>query len=125
MYFLKIFIFCTVILLSINKLLTDKKILLHSPDNHNHKDKFKKKIPLSGGLYFFICFFFLSIITNYNYLYIMMIVICFPMLLIGILADVNYDLKPILRLFYSFIIILSIVFFLNISINKIDIILLS
>lgn len=124
MFFFKVFIFCTIILLLINKIFNYKKILLHRPANHKHKERFKTNIPLSGGLYFFICFIFLSIITNYNNLYMLVVIICFPMLLMGFLADVNYNLKPILRLFYSFLIIIVIVFYLNISINKIDIILL-
>lgn len=118
MFYLKVIIFCTINLLLINKFLTSKKILLHQNSNHQHKDKFKKNIPLSSGLYFLLCFIFLSIITNYNYYYILVVIFCTPMLLIGLLADINYDLKPAIRLFFSFLIIISIVLLLDIFIYE-------
>lgn len=121
MLFFIFFIFCIIVLLLINKLFNYKKILLHKSGNHKHKDMFKINIPLSGGLYFFICFIFLLIITNYNYLYIFIVIFSFPMLVIGLIADINYNLKPILRLFYSFLVILLFIFFFNLSIDKVDI----
>ena len=89
------------LLVLINSFLIKKNYLIHKTYNFKHKTEYKKKITLSGGLYFL-----LTLIINifYNeFLFTNLLIYSLIFFILGIFSDINSFLKPLDRLFLMFI----------------------
>ena len=116
MNFIYFNIFLFFILILLNNFLLKKKFLLNYSGQDHQIFTEKNKIPLSGG---FIILIFLNYqLFNYNLLLVFFINILF---LIGLFADMNIFKSPSLRFFLQLILILSFIFFLDLSIENIRI----
>ena len=108
----------SIILIFINYFYKKNKFCLDYKDNfkQNHKlllNKNKSLIPLSGGLYFFLCFFISIFIFDIK-LKIFLFSLFF--LFFGFLADINFIISPKKRI--TFQIIFSFIFlYFNIALN--------
>lgn len=101
-------LFALINLFILNKILIYKNFLTYNAKKHHHKDKFKKKIILSGGLYFLLSSIVaLAFIFDYNSKTIFIIIFNASLfLIIGIFSDINYNLTPRSRLLICFILCL-------------------
>lgn len=106
-----IFILILISLLSlINFFLIKSKKLIHANTKEEHKKFGLNKIPLSGGLFFFIVFLYLDIEKNFfenNFL----IFFIFFNLFLGLLVDFDVEIKPKLRLFIQIFLTINLVYF--------------
>ncbi|MDC1177935.1 hypothetical protein OAT26_01910 [Candidatus Pelagibacter sp.] len=86
------------------------KKLIHANAKDEHKKFGLNKIPLSGGLFFFIIFLYLNSEKNFfeNNLLILFI---FFNLFLGLLVDYNIEIKPKLRFFIQIFLIVNLVYF--------------
>ena len=116
MNFIYFNIFLFFILILLNNFLLKKNFLLNYSGQDHQIFTEKNKIPLSGG---FIILIFLNYqFFNYNLLLVFFINILF---LIGLFADINIFKSPSIRFFLQLILILSFIFFLDLSIENIRI----
>ncbi len=116
MNFIYFNIFLFFILILLNNFLLKKNFLLNYSGQDHQIFTEKNKIPLSGG---FIILIFLNYqFFNYNLLLVFFINILF---LIGLFADMNIFKSPSIRFFLQLILILSFIFFLDLSIENIRI----
>lgn len=97
-------LFAIINLLILNKILIYKNFLTYSVKKHHHKDKFKKKIALSGGLYFLLSSIVaFALILDFNNKIIFILILNSSLfLIIGIFSDKNYNLTPRFRLLICF-----------------------
>ncbi len=110
-------IICLITIIIINYVLSKNNFLIDKPELSHHKFKHKKIIALSGGLYFFISFFVISIIQGIDN---KILIYLFPLLFIGIIADIRKSFSPNLRLVFQILFFISLVYFLRIKISSID-----
>jgi UDP-N-acetylmuramyl pentapeptide phosphotransferase/UDP-N-acetylglucosamine-1-phosphate transferase len=116
MNFIYFNIFLFFILILLNNFLLKKNFLLNYSGQDHQIFTEKNKIPLSGG---FIILIFLNYqFFNYNLLLVFFINILF---LVGLFADINIIKSPSIRFFLQLILILSFIFFLDLSIENIRI----
>lgn len=96
------FIIFGLLLFTINFFLRKFKILNHKIDFYDHKKIGRIGVPLSGGLYFFfsILFFLNFYQLNLNYLFYFVL-----FLILGLIIDSGYEIKPRIRLLLHIIII--------------------
>ena len=111
------FLICIFCILAINFILSNFKILIDNPLSSFHKNKHGKIISLSGGLYFYISSYLISINSKID---ISTLIYIFPILVVGIIADIKKNFSPILRLFLQILIIIFIVYTLNITVSSVD-----
>jgi len=90
-----------------------KKIKLVDTGLGIQKSLNQKDVPLSGGLYFILSLFYLSL-NFYTNIDIFFIFFYFLIFLIGILSDVNIFKKPSIKLVYQIIIIFFLLLFFDI-----------
>jgi UDP-N-acetylmuramyl pentapeptide phosphotransferase/UDP-N-acetylglucosamine-1-phosphate transferase len=114
-----LFLILITLLSLINFFLVKSKKFIHINVKDEHKKFGLNKIPLSGGLFFFIILFYLNIEQNYeNYLLILFI---FLNLFLGLLVDYGIEIKPKVRLFFQILLTVNLIFFYKISIIETNI----
>jgi UDP-N-acetylmuramyl pentapeptide phosphotransferase/UDP-N-acetylglucosamine-1-phosphate transferase len=106
---ISLFLFFLNIILKVNNLLIDR------PDFGHHKIFSKKKIPLSGGLYFFFSLIYLY--CKYN-LSLQIVYLFSIFILIGLLSDRNIMTSAYLRLLLQFLLLLIIVITQDLNISS-------
>lgn len=110
-------IVCLITLAFINLVLSKNKILIDKPEYSNHKFDHQKVICLSGGIYFFVSFFIISNIHNYDTKNLLFYL---PFLLVGIIADLKKSFSPNLRLILQIIIFVYLINILNLKVSSVD-----
>ena len=113
----------TSLLLGLNFLIKKRKILIDQINFGAHKIRHSEIIPLSGGLYF-LSILTLLLIFNFSLLKIEIIFFSSLITTIGLFADLKPNFSPRLRLLFQSIICLTTVIFFDLSINKVNIIML-
>ena len=108
-YFL--FLFLALVILILNILLIKKNYLPSLSGDDHQKLTFNNSIPLSGGVYLIIIFFVLF----YSQIGLLFFSIFF-MFLIGLLSDIKIINSAKLRIILQFIIIFSVIIFLDLKI---------
>ena len=116
--FFSLFSFLTLIL--INFILRNKKILIDDYKSSTHKISKKQNVAVSGGIFFAICTSLIILYFDLPNLFFYLLTIFF----IGLLSDLEILNSPKFRLIVQFIFIFFfvILFNLNISETRIDII---
>ena len=103
-----ILIFLFLFLLLLNTIQKKLNILCHNNTLSLHKNIGTNKIPLSGGIYFFIIIFIFTLFdffSSFNLRSIFLIALTFFFIL-GLIIDSGYEIKPKLRLLIQTIIVL-------------------
>lgn len=104
-----IFLILSVILLATINFFLIKIKLIDRHNSHNHKINNKPNIPLSGGVFFLIFFFYIDFIYNQN---LFKFIYLLPIFFLGICSDLNIVNSPKVRfLIQLFFILFFIIFF--------------
>ena len=113
-----IFIYFSVISLSLIFIQSKYFILLDAPRDQTHKSKHNKNTPLTGGTYLFIAITTWTLSTNYNNYSFFIILFLFSFLILGIFSDLKTNFSPKLRLLLQSILIIFFIYLLDVKINK-------
>jgi UDP-N-acetylmuramyl pentapeptide phosphotransferase/UDP-N-acetylglucosamine-1-phosphate transferase len=114
-------IFLIILFISLISIQSKYSILLDNPKGEPHKINYNKNIPLSGGIYLFLSILLSTFLTKYyneNYL---ILVFIFLFLILGICSDLKKKLSPRIRLLLQATLIILMIFFLDLKINKTNI----
>lgn len=110
------------IILSIALIVFQSKyfFLVDQPQKQKHKLDFNKNVPLTGGLYFFLSIaYYLLIGNSLTNLYIILFIFLF--LILGIYSDIKIDFSPKLRLLIQATLLICLILFVDLKINKTNI----
>ena len=110
--------FNIIFLFLLNLFLNNKKLLIHNTFGFKHKKK-SKNIVLSGGLYFLISFFIISLLNDYIFMNLLIYSSIF--LILGIFSDINLNFSARQRLIFMFIFAFFIIINAQLFINTVDI----
>ena len=113
-----IFIYFSVISLSLIFIQSKYFILLDAPRDQRHKSKYNKNTPLTGGIYLFIAITTWILSTSYNNYSLLVILFIFSFLILGIFSDLKTNFSPKLRLLLQSILIIFFIYLLDLKINK-------
>ena len=113
-----IFIYFSIISLSLIFIQSKYFILLDAPRDQAHKSKYNKNTPLTGGAYLFITITTWILSTSYNNYSFFIILFLFSFLMLGIFSDLKPNFSPKLRLILQSILIIFFIYLLDIKINK-------
>jgi UDP-N-acetylmuramyl pentapeptide phosphotransferase/UDP-N-acetylglucosamine-1-phosphate transferase len=113
-----IFLYLSVISLSLIFIQSKYFILLDAPQDQNHKSTYNKNTPLTGGIYLFIALTTYIINSNYNKYSFLVILFLFSFLILGIFSDLKNNFSPKLRLLLQSILVFFFIYFLDLKINK-------
>jgi len=108
------------IILSIALIFMQSKylILVDSPENQKHKVLYNKNVPLSGGIYLFISILIFSLFEKFDYNIFIINLFLFFFLILGVYSDIKINFKPKTRLIFQLILIISLIFFYDLKIDK-------
>ena len=112
-------VFSVLFLFILNIFLIKKNFLIYRTFGLKHKGKKIKGITLSGGIFFLITFFFISILNNnilFNFFLYSSI-----FLILGIFSDINLKITPQQRLIIMFILSFFIIINAQLFIDSVDI----
>ena len=113
-----IFIILFISLISIQ---SKYSFLLDNPKGERHKINYNQNVPLSGGIYLFLSILLSTFSTKYYNENFLIIVFIFLFLLLGIYSDLKKNFSPRIRLLFQATLIILMVFFLDLKINKTNI----
>ena len=113
-----IFIYLSIISLSLIFIQSKYFILLDAPRDQTHKSKYNKNTPLTGGIYLFIAITTWILSTSYNDYSFLVILFLFSFLILGIFSDLKTNFSPKLRLLLQSILIIFFIYLLDLKINK-------
>ena len=113
-----IFIYFSVISLSLIFIQSKYFILLDAPRDQTHKSKYNKNTPLTGGTYLFTAITTWMLSTSYNNYSFFIILFLFSFLILGIFSDLKNNFSPKLRLLLQSILIIFFIYLLDVKINK-------
>tara|TARA_B100001175_G_scaffold317430_1_gene334311 strand:+ start:508 stop:1515 length:1008 start_codon:yes stop_codon:yes gene_type:complete len=103
-----------IIIFSINYIVKNRGYLIDNKYSVHKSFSSKDKVPLTGGIFFFL--FLVFYFPNYFYL-----IFFFLIFLIGMLSDLNYVASPLKRIIFQILVITSFIIFTDIYINSIRI----
>ena len=113
-----IFIYLTIISLSLIFIQSKYFILLDAPQEQTHKSIYNKNTPLTGGIYLFISLTAYIINSNFSTHSFLIILFLFSFLVLGVFSDLKTNFSPKLRLLLQSILIIIFIYFLDLKINK-------
>ena len=120
--FLLIFLTCFAILIAINFLLINSKFLLHDSSLSDHKFVGAKRIPISGGIFFYLIVIYLFLSQQYSFSDLTTYLVTFGIFFyIGIMSDIGKEINAKMRLIFQAIILIVFLSFLDIFILKTNI----
>ena len=96
-------------------------ILLDNPKGERHKINYNKNVPLSGGIYLFLSILVNTFLTKYHNENFLILVFIFLFLLLGIYSDLKNKFNPLIRLLFQATLIIIMIYFLDLKINKTNI----
>ena len=117
-----LFLILITLLSLINFFLVKSKKFIHINVKNEHKKFGLNKIPLSGGLFFVISFFFISLLNNFTYLNFVLYGSVF--LILGFFSDRNLKISAQQRLAIMLILSFLIIINAQLFIDKVDIVFL-
>ena len=113
-----IFIYLSVISLSLIFIQSKYFILLDAPRDQAHKSSYNKNTPLTGGIYLFVALTIHIIISSYSSHSFLIILFLFTFLTLGIFSDLKTNFSPKFRLLLQSILVFFFIYFLDLKINK-------
>ena len=113
-----IFIYISIISLSLIFIQSKYFILVDAPRNQTHKSTYNKNTPLTGGLYLFITLVTYILNIEYDNHSFLLITFLFSLLTLGIFSDLKTNFSPKLRLLLQSILVVFFIFLLELKINK-------
>jgi UDP-N-acetylmuramyl pentapeptide phosphotransferase/UDP-N-acetylglucosamine-1-phosphate transferase len=113
-----IFIYISVISLSLIFIQSKYFILVDAPRDQTHKSTYNKNTPLIGGMYMFITMATYMPYTEYTNHSYLVIAFLFSLLTLGIFSDLKTSFSPKLRLFLQSLLVGFFIFLLELKINK-------
>ena len=120
--FLLIFLTCFAILIAINFLLINSKFLLHDSSLSDHKFVGAKRIPISGGIFFYLIVIYLFFSEQLKLFDLTAYLLTFGIFFyIGIMSDIGKEINAKTRLIIQAITLIIFLSFLNIIILKTNI----
>ena len=113
-----IFIYFSIISLSLIFIQSKYFILLDAPRDQRHKSKYNKNTPLTGGIYLFIALTTYILDNDRSSHSFIIILFLFSFLILGIFSDLKTNFSPKLRLLLQSILVILFIYSLDIKINK-------
>jgi UDP-N-acetylmuramyl pentapeptide phosphotransferase/UDP-N-acetylglucosamine-1-phosphate transferase len=114
-------IFLIILFISLISIQSKYSFLLDNPKGERHKINYNKNVPLSGGIYLFLAILFSIFLTKYHNENLLILVFIFLFLLLGIYSDLKKNFSPRIRLLFQATLIILMIFFLDLKINKTNI----
>jgi UDP-N-acetylmuramyl pentapeptide phosphotransferase/UDP-N-acetylglucosamine-1-phosphate transferase len=114
-------IFLIILFISLISIQSKYSFLLDNPKGERHKINYNKNVPLSGGIYLFLAILFNIFLTKYHNENFLILVFIFLFLLLGIYSDLKKNFSPRIRLLFQATLIILMIFFLDLKINKTNI----
>ena len=114
-------IFLVILFISLISIQSKYSILLDNPKGERHKINYNKNIPLSGGIYLFLSILLSTFLTKYHNENYLILVFIFLFLILGIFSDLKRKLSPRIRLLLQATLVILMIFFLDLKINKTNI----
>lgn len=118
-YYFYYFIIFTLVFVIINKNLTSLRILTHDIKLESHKKFGVDKVPLSGGIFFFLVLSYL--ILNFEFLSIKFLIFIFIFFILGLIVDFNFKIDPKIRFLLQIILSILLVMFTKLIVIKTNI----
>jgi len=115
-----IFLYISIISLSLIFIQSKYFILVDTPSKQRHKSAYNKNTPLTGGVYLFITLTTYILHVGYSDHSFLIIAFLFSLLILGIFSDLKTSFSPKLRLLLQSILIFFFIYFLELKINKTD-----
>ncbi|MDA7703932.1 hypothetical protein N8784_05090 [Candidatus Pelagibacter sp.] len=113
-----IFLYISIISLSLIFIQSKYFILVDAPRNQTHKSTYNKNTPLTGGIYLFITLVTYILYVGYNYHSFLIITLLFSLLVLGIFSDLKTSFSPKLRLLLQSMLVIFFIYLLELKINK-------
>jgi UDP-N-acetylmuramyl pentapeptide phosphotransferase/UDP-N-acetylglucosamine-1-phosphate transferase len=114
-------VFLIILFISLILIQSKYSILLDDPKGEQHKINYNKNVPLSGGIYLFLSFLLSTFLTKYHNENFLILLFIFFFLLLGIYSDIKKKFSPRIRLLFQATLIILMIFFLDLKINKTNI----
>ena len=114
-------IFLIILSISLISIQIKYSILLDNPKGERHKINYNKNVPLSGGTYLFLAILLNTFLTKSHNENSLMLVFIFLFLILGTYSDLKKNFSPRIRLLFQATLIILMVFFLDLKINKTNI----
>jgi UDP-N-acetylmuramyl pentapeptide phosphotransferase/UDP-N-acetylglucosamine-1-phosphate transferase len=115
------FFFLIILFISLISIQGKYSILLDNPNGERHKINYYKNVPLSGGIYLFLSILVNTFLTKYHNENFLILVFIFLFLLLGIYSDLKNKFNPLIRLLFQATLIIIMIYFLDLKINKTNI----
>lgn len=119
-----LFFISTLIIYFFNNFLLNNNLLIYNNKISQHKDEYKSKILLSGGLCSLAYLLIYQIIFNFSKEFLLIIFFSVPFLFLGFFSDINFVNKTRYRLSAMILFSTLSIFFLKLNIVHLDIIFL-
>lgn len=111
--------FLFLLIITLNKFLLKKNVLLSETGDGHQKFASLKKVPLTGGIFIFLGYFYLINENIYSF-----IIFSGTILILGIFSDLKLIKSASIRLFFQILLVFSYIIFNNVQINDTRIFLL-
>ena len=114
-------IFLIILSISLISIQIKYSILLDNPKGERHKINYNKNVPLSGGTYLFLAILLNTFLTKSHNENSLMLVFIFLFLILGTYSDLKKNFSPRIRILLQTTLIILMIFFLDLKINKTNI----
>ena len=114
-------IFFIILFISLISIQSKYSFLLDNPKGERHKINYNKNVPLSGGTYLFLAILLNTFLTKSHNENSLMLVFIFLFLILGTYSDLKKNFSPRIRILLQTILIILMIFFLDLKINKTNI----
>ncbi len=113
-----IFLYISTISIALIFIQSKYSFLVDAPREQNHKSKYNKNTPLTGGIYIFITIATYTLLIKHNNHALLLTAFLFSFLILGIFSDLKKNFSPKLRLLLQSFIVITFIFLLELKINK-------
>ena len=103
----------TILFIFINLFYTKKNFLTDKPEYSKHKLEISRGTPLSGGSVIMLMLVYVFFVYKIDY---ELVVICFAILILGIIADIKKNFSVKIRFLFQTIILILFIYFFDLSI---------
>ena len=114
-------IFLIILSISLISIQIKYSILLDNPKGERHKINYNKNVPLSGGTYLFLAMLLNTFLTKSHNENSLILVFIFLFLILGTYSDLKKNFSPRIRILLQTTLIILMIFFLDLKINKTNI----
>ena len=114
-------IFLIILSISLISIQIKYSILLDNPKGERHKINYNKNVPLSGGTYLFLAMLLNIFLTKSHNENSLILVFIFLFLILGTYSDLKKNFSPRIRILLQTALIILMIFFLDLKINKTNI----